>query len=368
MSLPESIVDLTPQAEELTTSYSQRVADNLEVFLAAKSAEVGQIASSAVALVDAIKDLTGGGKKLRPAFAFWGFIGAGGQPENEDIVKVGVALELFQAAALIHDDLIDRSDTRRGKPSVHKRFEAQHRELKLDGDAQHYGGASAILAGDLCLSLSEEVFASVESAGASARTIFNQMRTQVMAGQYLDILEESAGSSYDPEEAVRRARNIVRYKSAKYSTENPFLLGGALAGADEELLSSYRAFALPLGEAFQLRDDVLGVFGDPSITGKPSGDDLREGKRTELIAHAMLLADDASKQLISARLGAPDLTPNEVKKISAILERCGALAKTESNIAELTSDALAALEKIPANELALAGMSFLSDAVTKRNK
>lgn len=368
MSLPESIVDLTPQAEELTTSYSQRVADNLEVFLAAKSAEVGQIASSAVALVDAIKDLTGGGKKLRPAFAFWGFIGAGGQPENEDIVKVGVALELFQAAALIHDDLIDRSDTRRGKPSVHKRFEAQHRELKLDGDAQHYGGASAILAGDLCLSLSEEVFASVESAGASARTIFNQMRTQVMAGQYLDILEESAGSSYDPDEAVRRARNIVRYKSAKYSTENPFLLGGALAGADEELLNSYRAFALPLGEAFQLRDDVLGVFGDPSITGKPSGDDLREGKRTELIAHAMLLADDASKQLIAARLGAPDLTPDEVKKISAILERCGALAQTESNIAELTSDALAALEKIPAGELALAGMSFLSDAVTKRNK
>lgn len=368
MSLSESIVDLAPAAEELTGSYTKRVTDSLEAFLDEKAAEVGLITDSAVALVDAIKALTHGGKKLRPAFAFWGFIGAGGDPTTQDIVQVGVSLELFQAAALIHDDLIDRSDTRRGQPSVHKRFEAQHRNLNLAGDAAHYGGASAILAGDLCLSLSEEVFASIESVGPSARKIFNQMRTQVMAGQYLDILEESAGSSYDPAEAVRRARVIVRYKSAKYSTENPFLLGGALAGAGTELLHSYQAFALPLGEAFQLRDDVLGVFGDPSITGKPAGDDLREGKRTELIAHAMLLADDESKALISERLGAPDLTDGEVSRISAILKQCGALAETEADIAQLTSEALSALEKIPVSNVALAGMSLLSDAVTKRSK
>ncbi|MCW4464406.1 polyprenyl synthetase family protein [Glutamicibacter sp. MNS18] len=368
MSLPQSIVDLAPEAEKLTRTYMQRVAVTLDDFLAEKALEVGSITTSAVALVDAIKALTRGGKRLRPAFAFWGFLGAGGQSETNDIVKVGVALELFQAAALIHDDLIDRSDTRRGQPSVHKRFEAQHLELQLDGDPAHYGGASAILAGDLCLSLSEEVFASVESVGPAARKIFNQMRTQVMAGQYLDILEESAGSSYDPAEAVKRARTIVRYKSAKYSTENPFLLGGALAGAGPELLASYQAFALPLGEAFQLRDDVLGVFGDPSVTGKPAGDDLREGKRTELIAHAMLLADTESKSLIARRLGAPDLRDDEVEQISTILRECGALAETETDIAQLTNDAMAAMSKIPVHDLALAGMSFLSDAVTKRSK
>lgn len=368
MSLPKSIVDLVPQADELTRSYTNRVAERLEDFLDEKSAEVGSITSSAVALVEAIKTLARGGKRLRPAFAFWGFIGAGGQPETEDIVNVGVALELFQAAALIHDDLIDRSDTRRGQPSVHKRFEAQHREQQLDGDPAHYGGASAILAGDLCLSFSEEVFASVETVGVATRKIFNQMRTQVMAGQYLDILEESAGSSYDPAEAVLRARTIVRYKSAKYSTENPFLLGGTLAGAGQDLLNTYRAFALPLGEAFQLRDDVLGVFGDPSITGKPAGDDLREGKRTELIAYAMLLADEESKRLISARLGAADLSDAEVEQMSTILRQCGALAKTEANIAQLNKEALNALSITPVSVLALAGMSFLSDAVTKRSK
>lgn len=368
MSLPRSIVDLVPEANELTRTYTQRVADGLEAFLADKALEIGAITTSAVALVDSITALVQGGKRLRPAFAFWGFVGAGGDPQADDIVKVGVALELFQAAALIHDDLIDRSDTRRGQPSVHKRFEAQHRELQLDGDAAHYGGASAILAGDLCLSLSEEVFASVQSVGASTRKIFNQMRTQVMAGQYLDILEESAGSSYDPSEAVKRARTIVRYKSAKYSTENPFLLGGALAGATPQLLDAYQAFALPLGEAFQLRDDVLGVFGDPSVTGKPAGDDLREGKRTELIAHAMLLAGEEAKQLISARLGAPDLSDAEVGKISSVLQECGALAETEANIEQLTHEALAALENIPVDGLSLAGMTLLSDAVTKRSK
>ncbi|WP_396278626.1 polyprenyl synthetase family protein [Glutamicibacter creatinolyticus] len=368
MSLPQSIVAQAPEAEELTRTYTQRLTAELDSFLEAKAAEVGSITASAVALVDAIKALTRGGKRLRPAFAFWGFIGAGGDAMDDDIVKVGVSLELFQAAALIHDDLIDRSDTRRGQPSVHKRFEAQHREAGLSGDAAHYGGASAILAGDLCLSLSEEVFASVASATADTRRIFNRMRTQVMAGQYLDILEESAGSAYDPAEAVKRARTIVRYKSAKYSTENPFLLGGALAGASPDLLDSYQAFALPLGEAFQLRDDVLGVFGDPSITGKPAGDDLREGKRTEMIAHAMLLASDGERQLITERLGAPDLGDDEVLRISSILKECGALKATEQSIEELTATALTAMERIPVAPLAVAGMALLSDAVTKRMK
>jgi len=368
MPLPESTLALAPQAEELTRTYTERVAELLDEFLEQKSREVGSITKTAVVLVDAIKALTRGGKRLRPAFAFWGFVGAGGETVSEDIVKVGVALELFQAAALIHDDLIDRSDTRRGQPSVHKRFEAQHRELKLDGDPRHYGGASAILAGDLCLSLSEEVFASVASVDPATRRIFNQMRTQVMAGQYLDILEESAGSAYNPAEAVKRARTIVRFKSAKYSTENPFLLGGALAGASDALLDAYRAFSLPLGEAFQLRDDVLGVFGDPSVTGKPAGDDLREGKRTEMIAHAMLLAGEAERQLITARLGAADLSDDEVAQISTILLECGALTATETSIEELTGDALEALERIPVDELSLAGMSVLSDAVTNRSK
>ena len=198
MPLPESTLALAPQAEELTRTYTERVAELLDEFLEQKSREVGSITKTAVVLVDAIKALTRGGKRLRPAFAFWGFVGAGGETVSEDIVKVGVALELFQAAALIHDDLIDRSDTRRGQPSVHKRFEAQHRELKLDGDPRHYGGGSAIPAGGLCPLASEESFAPVALGGPANPGGFNKMRNQVIAGQYLENPEESARSAYKP--------------------------------------------------------------------------------------------------------------------------------------------------------------------------
>lgn len=368
MSLPDSLSSFEVDAIDLSRAYTTKVAQALEEFLATKSVEVGQITTSATEIVNAITSLTRGGKRLRPLFAYWGFLGAGGTKDSQDIVRLGVALELFQAAALIHDDIIDNSDTRRGQPSVHKRFEAQHQQLGLFGSAAAYGTASAILTGDLCLSLSEEAFSEISDLPANARQIFNRMRTQVMAGQYLDVLEESAGPAYDPREAVKRARTIVTFKSAKYSTENPLLIGGALAGASEELLARYSAFALPLGEAFQLRDDVLGVFGDADVTGKPTGGDLLEGKRTELIAHALLLTDDAQRDFIQTRLGAADMTDQEVQQLSNILRDSGALAATENSISELTDQSQVALEALTISPLALAGLQQLSDAVTKRSK
>ena len=192
------------------------------------------------------------------------------------------------------------------------------------------------------------------------------MRAQVMAGQYLDVLEESAGPAYGPAEAVKRARTIVRYKSAKYSVENPTLLGGALAGAPAGLLEQYSRFALPLGEAFQLRDDVLGVFGDPAITGKPAGDDLREGKRTEIIAHALTLASSADQDFIQTRLGAEDLREDEVVRMSTLLESCGALAATESSIAELSEQGFAALDQLAVTPLARHGLRTLGLAAIRR--
>ncbi|WP_347037457.1 polyprenyl synthetase family protein [Glutamicibacter halophytocola] len=368
MSPPYSLPSVEAKALDLSQTYTAEVARLLEEFLATKSVEVSQITSSAVEIVNAISSLTKGGKRLRPLFAFWGYLGAGGNKDSTDIVRLGVALELFQAAALIHDDIIDNSDTRRGQPSVHKRFEAQHQKLGLAGSAAAYGSASAILAGDLCLSLSEEAFSEIDHLPKEARVIFNQMRTQVMAGQYLDVLEESAGPAYDPREAVKRARTIVRFKSAKYSTENPLLLGGALAGADTELMNSYSAFALPLGEAFQLRDDVLGVFGDADVTGKPTGGDLLEGKRTELIAHALLLSTLEERNFIQSRLGAADMSAQEVEQLSSILRDSGALEATENSISELTEQSRQALEKLPIDSQAGAGLQQLSDAVTKRAK
>jgi geranylgeranyl diphosphate synthase type I len=209
-------------------------------------------------------------------------------------------------------------------------------------DAERFGHAAAILTGDLCLSFSEEVFTDIglrSAAGSEARRIFNLMRAEVMAGQYLDILEEVAGPVRDRAGAVGRAQSIIRYKSAKYSTEHPLALGGALAGARTGLLHGYSRFSLPLGEAFQLRDDVLGVFGDPATTGKPAGDDLREGKRTVLVGFAINKARPSESGYIDRMLGRPDLGEEEVAEIRRIIVDCGALSATEALIDELSEKA-----------------------------
>ncbi|WP_102161659.1 polyprenyl synthetase family protein [Zhihengliuella halotolerans] len=327
-------------------AFTERVNATIVSFLDEQRTVIGSISPYADELIASINDLTVNGKRLRPRFAYLGFVGAGGDADDEDVVRIGASLELFQAAALIHDDLIDRSDTRRGQPSVHRRFEALHRDAGWARDAARFGEAASVLAGDLCLSLSEQLFGTT-TAPPAARRVYDTMRTQVMAGQFLDVLEESAGPSYGSDEAVARARTIVRYKSAKYSTENPMLLGGALAGAGDDLLKQYSAFALPLGEAFQLRDDVLGVFGDPATTGKPAGDDLREGKRTELIAHALLLGTAADCEFVQKRLGADDLTTSEVTRMCRILIDSGALAATEASISELSEQGFGALAALP---------------------
>ena len=215
------------------------------------------------------------------------------------------ALELFQAAALIHDDVMDGSDTRRGQPAVHRRFAALHRGNHWLGSSEDFGVAGAILAGDLCLSWCDEMYAgsglSPESL-AAGRAVFDLMRTELMCGQYLDMLEQVQATT-----TVDRARHVILYKSAKYSVQQPLLLGGTLAGASRELLATYDVYGRALGEAFQLRDDVLGVFGDPATTGKPAGDDLREGKRTVLVAVTLERCSPAEAAVVRRSLGDPHL-------------------------------------------------------------
>lgn len=364
---PNEATEPFPQSTRAEdTDFIKRLDLTLATFLAEQRDIVTGISPTAADLVDSVETLLKGGKRLRPRFAWWGYAGAGGDLADEAIIKAAAALELFQAAALIHDDVIDRSATRRGRPSVHKSFETTHSRLKWARDGARFGEAAAILAGDLCLSFSEQLFATATAAGSTARTIFDGMRTQVMAGQYLDVLEESAGPSSSDTDVLERARTILRYKSAKYSTENPILLGGALAGADSALLVGYSAFALPIGEAFQLRDDVLGVFGDPDITGKPAGDDLREGKRTEMIAHALLLAPEDDRDFIQKRLGMNDLTTPEIHRMMAVLTDCGALSATEGSIAELSARAFAALDLLSITDEVREQLRALGKAVTER--
>jgi geranylgeranyl diphosphate synthase, type I len=346
--------------------YRTLLSERMAGFLDLQRGQLQEVSSDASELVDAIAQLADGGKRLRALLSYWGWRGAGGARLADDAVQAGVAIELFQAAALIHDDIIDRSATRRGKPSVHRRFELNHAERGWALDPAHFGQAAAILTGDLCLSFSEEVFAGIPAASGSARLIFNRMRTEVMAGQYLDVLEEVAGPGRPSGEAVDRALRILRYKSAKYSSEHPLCLGGALAGAGPQLIAAYSAFSLPLGEAFQIRDDVLGVFGDPATTGKPAGDDLREGKRTVLVALALDQASAAESAFIDARLGSPDLSDEDILEIRRIIEESGALQATEVLINEFGAAAFDALEALPLHELPKTALRRLAEATVSR--
>jgi geranylgeranyl diphosphate synthase, type I len=298
--------------------------------------------ASVAASIDAL--VLGDGKRLRPAFAYWGFRGAGGE-DRDDVVTALASLELLQASALIHDDVMDASDTRRGKPAVHRRFAMLHADGGWHGSADTFGQNAAILAGDLCLVWSDEL---LHSAGvdpvaiARARPVFDEMRTEVMVGQYLDVL-----ASVTDDTSIERASKIATFKSAKYTVERPLLIGAALADASPEIEAAYSIYGLALGEAFQLRDDVLGVFGDPSETGKPAGDDIREGKHTYLVATAFALAGPAAVAIMRGDLGDPALDGTGVDRFREIITGSGALDRTEARIADLTDTALTALTRVP---------------------
>ncbi len=349
--------------------FTTTVGERISGFLCAQREELREISPDTTELLDAIATLSAGGKRMRASLCYWGWRGAGGDPRAEQIISAGAALELFQSAALIHDDIIDNSDTRRGSPSIHQLFGSFHHDRNWALDPERFGQAAAILAGDMCLSFSEEMFSSVGDAAGqvgAARKVFNRMRTEVMAGQYLDVLEEVAGPEKDPAGAVGRARTIIRYKSAKYSTEHPLMLGGALAGGSETLLSQYSGFALPLGEAFQLRDDVLGVYGDPGTTGKPAGDDLREGKRTVLTGYAFNLAPAGEAALLAKSLGNPKLGDSDVERLRHIIEDCGALRATEELIQDLSTRAFAALTGLEVDRPTCQALTALAEAAVRR--
>lgn len=342
-----------------------RVTGALRRFLAGQRSHLRAIDPVLAEVSTAIEDLVlGGGKRLRPSFGYWGFIGAGGQDSTELITALA-ALELVQAGALIHDDLMDSSDTRRGVPSIHRRFAALHRESGWAGPAEPFGAASAILLGDLCTVWSDEILAGSGVDGgalARARPVFDQMRTEVTVGQYLDMHAQFSGDT-----SVERASKVARYKSAKYTVERPLLFGAALAGADDVLAKALSGYGLPLGEAFQLRDDVLGVFGDPAVTGKPAGDDLREGKRTYLVASAFVGADDHQRSLLHNGLGDPALSGPQVVALRQVIVATGALARTEDRIAELTAEALASLRSTTLAGPAAHALTELAAAATRRD-
>jgi geranylgeranyl diphosphate synthase, type I len=320
--------------------------------------------------VQAARDATSGGKRLRPSFCYWGFRAAGGDPAKQPILKAAASLEMLHVSALVHDDVMDSSDVRRGAPAAHRRFEALQRARSEKsgngGDPVSFGIGAAILLGDLCLIWADEMLntSGFDAASlAAASKFFDAVRVEVTAGQYLDLVAQASG-----EADMDRALRVLRYKAATYTVERPLHIGAALGGGGQHLVDSLSAYGLPLGEAFQLRDDLLGVFGDPALTGKPAGDDLREGKRTVLTAYAVEHASEVQLTEFDRLFGKPDLDDDEIQLLREILQDSRAVQACEDLITERTEDSLDALERAPIDdETSRKALADLAIAATSRH-
>jgi geranylgeranyl diphosphate synthase type I len=341
-----------------------RIQQTLGAWVDEQQQRLAPLGPDARRLVDAARDALEGGKRLRAAFCYFGYLAVAGPPADEEaLIKACAALEVLHASALVHDDYMDASETRRGRPSTHRAFAIQHRHSGMHGDPERYGAASAILLGDLMLSWADEMLRSCglpEDRVAEGLAVLDHTRSEVIVGQFLDVSIQARGHG-----TVEEAMNVLRYKSAKYSVERPLHLGATLAGAGAHTLEELSEFGLPVGEAFQLRDDLLGVYGDPKETGKPAGDDLVEGKRTVLIALAVAKGSPIAAHRIDAALGRP-LTETEVDEIRGLIERTGARGEVERLIEELTTRALGALDASGLAEPGRGPLHELAIAATRR--
>jgi len=345
-----------PSLAEVGARSEARIIELLDTEVARWTAVDGLLEEPLVALRDLVR---AGGKRLRPAFCHWAYVGAGGAGEDAAVVDAGAALELLHTFALVHDDVMDGSALRRGLPAIHAGAITRHEARAWRGEARRFGEGTAILVGDLAFVYSDVLFG---EAPPIARRVFDELRIELCVGQYLDLVGTASGSS-DSAQAAR----IERYKSGKYTVERPLHLGAALAGRLDELAAPLSAVGLPLGEAFQLRDDLLGVFGDVAITGKPVGDDLREGKLTPLIAVAAERADGAASGLLT-RIGRDDLTDDEVRALQALLVDTGARDEIERMIETLVATAFAALAEAPLTAEARLALEELGTYVAWRDR
>lgn len=340
-------------ARTLLTEISAGVDEILDEFLHRQDARAGHILEDRqcrtqwLGFTHSLRQLLFGGKRIRAAFCHLGWRGAGGQAGASAVRTAAAALELLHAFALVHDDVIDASDIRRGQPTVHRQHAVVHREQRWNGDADHHGTSVALLAGDLllgwCHELLDEAAVPVAQREA-ARAVLRKGFRELVMGQYLDVLAQTGAL------AGAVTSTVNRLKTAKYTVERPLHLGAALAGADPAGLATYSAYALPVGEAFQLRDDILGVFGDPALTGKPVTDDLRSGKATLLITLARQRADRSQSAKIDALLGRPDLDDDGARCLARIIADTGARTEVERRIHELADAARRAADLVDADD------------------
>lgn len=343
-------------------AFRTAIGGRIESFCERMDVRLAAISPVLTPLSELTHEFTASGKRLRPAFGYWGHAAVAGQPADPvPLLDALAGFELLHASALVHDDVIDDSDTRRGKPAVHRRLERWHRENNGLGDASAFGRAGAILLGDLLAVWSVEL---VEGCGlepsalAAARGLLDAVRTEVNAGQFLDMAAEAGLTGH--QDPVAAAQRVVEFKTARYTVTRPLQYGAALAGAPGPLLDELGALGSPLGRAFQFRDDLLGVFGDERRTGKPAGDDLREGKRTVLLAEGLARCPELA-DLLGRRLDEAELA-----RARALLVDSGAAEAVETRIAQDADRARALLAGLDITDEGRLALGRLVEACVSR--
>ena len=347
-----------PTFEALLDSFRRQLENELSLWLAVKQDRAKEVVPASEELTGVLSDYVfRGGKRLRPALLYYSYRRCGGS-SDETVMPMAMAVELLHTYLLAHDDIMDRAELRRGEPAVHLVFRDLHGSRDWAGDSDHFGQSVAILLGDLAQAYSMELFASTpadEEKWPELRTAFCSMVQEVIVGQYLEM---TAGYREDlgEEELLR----VLRMKSGRYSVEWPMHLGAILAGAAAETREGLCRYGSLMGEAFQLQDDLLGMFGDPERVGKPVGEDLAEGKFTVLIHHALRQAPAAGRDLLSTALGNPDLTPEEVSKAQEVIRETGA----EEKVVQMIDERMGAAQAILASlELEPEGKRFFEGLV-----
>ncbi|MFI0154034.1 polyprenyl synthetase family protein [Streptomyces lydicus] len=336
-----------------------RVERELERFIGAEVEALLSVDEDLAPLADVLRAVTARGKRLRSAFCYWGWRAAG-QPDSDALVRAAASMELVHAAAVVHDDLIDDSSLRHGRPTAHVAL----REVFADGPRRTARARSlAMLAGDLLMSWAGQLFTGCGLPAAylaQANDLWRVLARELIAGEALEILHTAT------EPDVRQSLKVIRYKTAKYTVEHPLHLGAALAGAGLELRDVFSDYGLPLGEAFQLRDDLLGLFGEPATTGKANTDDVTGARPTALIALARQSATPAEHRALMGLLGRSALTPDQLARVRAIVQRTGAHTRVEDMITERVALATSALRGVGLPRPAHQALTHLAGAATAR--
>lgn len=345
-------------------NFKKSVDQELFRFFARKRSEMEKFGASGKNALKSIRDLTlAGGKRVRAAFMFWGYIGAGGS-EIEKITEASISIELTHIFLLIHDDIIDRDDFRHGVQAIHKKYEKMAKKLFKGTDPVHFGNSMGLIVGDMAAALGNEIIFNSRFEPQVVLRALDKLQdivTTTVSGEIFDVMLEAKGKASE-----REIIEVHRNKTAKYTVEGPLHLGAMLAGADDKTLKSYSDYAVPVGIAFQLQDDILGAFGNEKKLGKPVCSDLREGKQTLLVVKALEKGSRQQKRVIRNLLGKKDATAREIEIFRNVVRETGSLEYSQNLAKNLILKGKKSLEKAEIKKESKEFLAGVADYIVNR--